>query len=451
MGAEACADSLVLSIFTIINRVLLIAKIAVPLIIIVTTIIDIIKDVTGGEVKYKTTLDRVKYRLFAAVLVFFIPNFIGAIFRAVDTDYSTNNLECLLHVTNKDVQSARIAEISEKIEAVSHAIKTGGKFSQTDINEIYALLGNIDDEELVEKYKQDLEEVQELIDIETEKIVEAEKDARKERQRIKEQRILEDAGIDLTLGESKSGVSILNHNKAFTGAIIKYYSQSSKGPYGAVNYTYKGKNYTYNAAGCGCGYMSISMIIDSLTGSNLTPKGVIQDFSPNVYAGASNESSGFAQFCPIYDGTIKDSTGKINKDYGIEVKEIFTHGRHRGIQSSQDKEKYFGLIKEYLKNGYSIITLIPGHYVVMGAIDIDGYISFYDPSNSNNNGWFTIDTIYNNHYNHANICVENKSCGFIFAVAYKGSESISTLGEYYKKIGASKIGKNVTRPNEYEQ
>ena len=95
------------------------------------------------------------------------------------------------------------------------------------------------------------------------------------------------------------------------------------------------------------------------------------------------------------------------------------------------------MIKDALKEGYSLIVLIPGHYVVFGAIDSDEYISFYDPSNASNNGWFTIDTIYNNHYNHANKCRVKKTCGFIYAVAFKGKYpySISSLNEYNRNNG----------------
>lgn len=432
MGGEICGDSLVLSIFTIVNKILLIVKVVIPLIIIAMTTIDIVKDVTGGEVKYKTTLDRVKFRLLAAVLVFFMPNLIGVAFSIVDSDYSQNNLECLLHVTSADVKSALIAEIAELRDKIYQEENSGSSAEQTEIDEMTLRMAKLkkEDPEYYEKFKGDLSDINALRE-EKASIREQEmQDAIAKRNREKEAQILAENGIDINIGSSKSGVSLSEHDKPFTGAEIKYYTQSSNGPYGSIKYKYKGSKHTYNTSKCGCGFVSLSMIIDSLNGSSLTPIGIVQDFVPSVYASGN---------CPIYDATLLDDSGKINKDYGLEVKMLFHHGRYQGVQSPSVKNDYFNRITDALKNGYSIIMLIPHHFVVLGAIDTGGYVSFYDPANNSNNGWFTLDSIYNEHYNHGDYCVQEKTCGFVMAVAYKGPESISSIQEYNQKYNI-KIG-----------
>ena len=89
------------NIWSLVGKVLFVFKIVIPLLLIIFGMIDLGKAVISAEEKaIKNSTNSIIRRLIAAVVIFFVPTIVGAIFGLVDdfseADYK-NCKECLVH------------------------------------------------------------------------------------------------------------------------------------------------------------------------------------------------------------------------------------------------------------------------------------------------------------------------------------------------------------------
>ena len=110
MIMNLCTEPDLLKIMLVLNNFLTVAKVLLPLIIIVMTSFDVFKVIMAGEANtLKSQLGKFGNRLLAAVIVFFIPTVINVVFGFVDTNVVTF-VNCYTNVTREDVASAYIAK-----------------------------------------------------------------------------------------------------------------------------------------------------------------------------------------------------------------------------------------------------------------------------------------------------------------------------------------------------
>lgn len=111
MILSICDLTEVKKIMRIIKIVILLIRIAVPIILIVVGMLDFMKATSSGDdATLKKTLSQFVRRIIAAVLVFLIPTFVSAIFTLIgaNTEYKKcfgyNNIDSntkLVYVENK--------------------------------------------------------------------------------------------------------------------------------------------------------------------------------------------------------------------------------------------------------------------------------------------------------------------------------------------------------------
>lgn len=107
VAENPCDEDSIRRVLKIIGYVLLIAKVAVPLIIIGFGTVDLFKSVVDKDEKsLGKQLKQLGIRIIAGIIVFFIPTFINAFFQisdtlnVIETDQFKTCASCLLEPTN---------------------------------------------------------------------------------------------------------------------------------------------------------------------------------------------------------------------------------------------------------------------------------------------------------------------------------------------------------------
>ena len=104
VGANFCGESAVLRVLKLVGVIIIVAKIAIPLILIVIGSLDLYKAVLAKDGKDLTSsLRTFVFRLLAGVLVFFVPTIVNAAFDLLSdstTGEATNNqcIKCVLDI-----------------------------------------------------------------------------------------------------------------------------------------------------------------------------------------------------------------------------------------------------------------------------------------------------------------------------------------------------------------
>lgn len=103
-----CDENEIKTVLRFFGYLLLIARVAVPLIIIGFATFDLFKSVVDKDEKsFGKQIKMVGMRILAGFIVFFIPNIVGAVFtlsdtlNVINTDQYKTCANCLLHPTNK--------------------------------------------------------------------------------------------------------------------------------------------------------------------------------------------------------------------------------------------------------------------------------------------------------------------------------------------------------------
>ncbi len=147
-----CSNPDLLSVIRIINIVILIIKIAVPIILIVIISFDITSAIKAGdEDLLKKQMQGVVRKLIAAVVIFLIPSFTNLIIKIADPD--NVYVSCMNDATVEGIQEAYIFKASELV------LKAEETKSYTDYGKAKAYITNIDDESVYSDFEKRLDAV----------------------------------------------------------------------------------------------------------------------------------------------------------------------------------------------------------------------------------------------------------------------------------------------------
>ena len=465
-----CDEKDVLKAMKIIGRVVQIAKIIVPLIIIVFGMIDYSKAVLSDDEKAtsKATGVLVK-RIISGILVFIAPAVINGLLKVVG-------------VIKEDVDKGSYGKCINCILDVNSC-------GETVVNHIKCLYGFSKEEKVtIEALRDEKDEIQQKIIVtlnnedttsvgmaqyEAKELLKNKSlvcppkiyvdwrlDSHQEGQRVESVISLTkksdryDEGTLLTQKEyleiqkkkTEETKKTNDHTSSSVGGVknnfnIPYYYQGDD-LYQNIEY---GGNKPYNALGCGCGYVALSMVLSGLNNdSNINPVTVIQKLRPDQgYAIWEDDN-----YCAIADNTLNNNA---LKNY-YNVNRYVIYSRKHGLSENESIIRYNQMI-DALSCGHPVVLLIPGHYITIVGVDEsdaikkcgdpniekrkcgnpstyglnnDCYyqnvkVKIHDPSDWNKNQQtYNRQEFLKNYYNYAERCNSNKNwrCGLMYAVAY---------------------------------
>ena len=112
-----CSSPLILTIFKVINILVAILKIALPIIIIITTSLDIGKaSISGNPDGVMKEVGKIPYKFVAAALIFFLPIIVKALCTMAFTDIDYYNVDCLFNVTDEMIINAKTFSAKEAVD-----------------------------------------------------------------------------------------------------------------------------------------------------------------------------------------------------------------------------------------------------------------------------------------------------------------------------------------------
>ena len=120
MILSVCDSATVLEVLYYIKIIIKLVCIAVPIILIVTMLIDTVKTVSSGDANLSDLFKKYSIKLIAAILVFFIPTFVNIIADTVGNDEYNS---CLKFATREEIENAKYKEIDKLIEVVFKSYK----------------------------------------------------------------------------------------------------------------------------------------------------------------------------------------------------------------------------------------------------------------------------------------------------------------------------------------
>lgn len=368
-----CDAGEILETFSIVNTIVLIIKIVVPIILLVSGMITLIKAIKDKDENLLSTAKKsLITKCIAAIFIFFVPTFVNFLVKAGSTE-ENNYIDCLNNATPENISKAYLTE-AETLLARADENK--------DLDDYYAArvaASKIKDKELRKKYMEKLDAMYEIIKKEME---EAEKNT--------------NPGGGNNGGDNNGGGNNGGGNN--TGSSFPYYAQCDS-KWG--NKSYNGTNLCH----AGCGYTSLAMVLSGLKNdSSITPYTVHE----YVYGQGISVNPG--------GGAITDAalvSPKVASKYGVTIQTLF--GRNYN-EDSATHQKESSAITNALNQGKMVVLLIPGHYIALGGNGTN--VVVHDQANSSNNGTYTIEQVYNKFKNYSNRCSSGGTCGFIYAVAY---------------------------------
>ena len=154
MILSICDVPEVLKVMRIINIVITIIKIAVPIMLIVMAMIDLVRAVTNAELN-KITKPIVN-KVIAAVLIFLIPTFVRVIARVVGNNGEYE--KCIGDITRETIRASYNSQEESLIEKAEESL------DEADYNTALYYLINITPESTKNEYKQRLDAVKEKIE-----------------------------------------------------------------------------------------------------------------------------------------------------------------------------------------------------------------------------------------------------------------------------------------------
>lgn len=112
-----------LNVFKIFDSFMRFAKILVPLIIIVPTIIGFAKaSMSSDAASLKKTAKLFPIRLVVGVSIFLLPNIVGMIFNVVDPNISNDGLECLLGIDDTTITNAKYTAVNKALKRANEEL-----------------------------------------------------------------------------------------------------------------------------------------------------------------------------------------------------------------------------------------------------------------------------------------------------------------------------------------
>ena len=370
-----CEDVLLLTVFNIIDKIILIGKIILPIIIIVTSMLDFFKVVTSGSPDSITKgLTAVFYKFIAAALIFFLPSIVNMIM-GLNGSYDNSNIACLLNVNDKMISDAKIKRATEAVE----------EFEISLVSSEYMIANRYVSYVTDESSKASLEERLATAKKAMNSLSEEKRNAAKET-------ALKAAAEKAAKSATVVGASTGGVDNEFN---LPYYNQCEEA-YASIS-TSAGN---YNTCKCGCGYVALSMIVDGLTGTKGGPPGVIKTAYPKFVSTSS---------CAMPDAALSSSSVS---SFGLTSTLLFQRQNKQSDEEFQNRKKK---IVEALGQGYAIELLAPGHFITLAGIK-DGKITVLDPGHRDRNGKYTIDELEKKYYSRSDY---RDQTGFVMAYGFK--------------------------------
>ena len=154
MILSICDSATVLEVLYYVKIVIKLICIAVPIILIVTMLIDTVKTVSSGDANLSDLFKKYSIKLIAAILVFFIPTFVNIIADVVGNDEYNS---CLKFATREEIENAKYKEIDKLIEVVFKSYK------RSDLNIAKSKINQLGDESKKQSYLNKLTEIEKTI------------------------------------------------------------------------------------------------------------------------------------------------------------------------------------------------------------------------------------------------------------------------------------------------
>lgn len=157
MTVNVCSDPDFLRIMLFVNTLLTIAKIILPLAIIVVATLDITKLILEGTPdEFKRQSKKFVNRLISAVIIFFIPTIINVIFGFVDETFDF--MPCFTNATQENVKKA----YERRADLALYDAESSLNKADYDLASMYILL--LDDGYIKDSYKARLETLKKTMD-----------------------------------------------------------------------------------------------------------------------------------------------------------------------------------------------------------------------------------------------------------------------------------------------
>ena len=150
MILSVCDVPEVLKVIKIVNLVITIIKILVPIILIITCMIDYMSAVGNNDIE--KTNKRIVRKIIAAIIIFFVPTIINIIFDVVDPNNKTY-ISCLNNASDNNITSLYKTNMDKYME------EARSKKDNASYQAARNYLSNIKDPELRDKYYKELEEI----------------------------------------------------------------------------------------------------------------------------------------------------------------------------------------------------------------------------------------------------------------------------------------------------
>ena len=129
-----CENTSVLNVFMIFRTIINVVQIAVPVILIIMCMLDILKLVASSEVDTKKALNISKTRIFAAIIIFFIPVIIDMAISVVSDMPSVKLMDCYVNSTPEKIAFYKEKEEMERRlkEAVEAELRKKAQYVRVD-------------------------------------------------------------------------------------------------------------------------------------------------------------------------------------------------------------------------------------------------------------------------------------------------------------------------------
>lgn len=367
-----CENVLLLVIFNIVDKIILVAKIALPIIIMVMGVIDFLKSVTDGNPEtIKKELMALLYRFLASVAIFFLPTIVNSAMNLVNSYDKENNASCLLNVDGKTISKAKIKRAEKAVKALEDDLS----YSNYSVASRY--VNKVDDESSKLSLQGRLAVCKDALDK-----IKKEKDAGT-LSKAKAYAAAA-AAANMNIGTSPGGVdNVFN---------LPYYDQCEEA-YNPISTSIG----NYKTCDWGCGYVALAMIVDGLTGANGGPPAVIKALYPHMKGTAMPDSA-------MEERNVSQ--------FGLTSTLLFPR---QNKQSDSELENRKKKIVEALGQGYAIELLAPGHFITLAGIK-DGKITVLDPGHRERNGQYTIDELVNKYFSRSDY---TEQTGFVTAYGFK--------------------------------
>lgn len=323
-----CDSADVLSVIRIIKIVITIIKIAVPIILILSLLLNYMSAVKSNDDNLLAAANKSTIpKLTAAILVFFIPTFVNILADVVSFN-SDSYSNCISNANSEHISELIVNDAKIYL---SLAKKT---LTRADYNIAISKVKKIKDDSEREKYSAELKEIEE-------EIKKKEEEERKKREEQSNRGgSLEEVG-DIPLGVSGSVENVLG---------VVYYNQCDK-RWGNIKYDSGGATLCSSS----CGYTSFAMIAAGLNNDmTINPYTVIKHMRNIKDGELTHRGYGAAPWGEIANNN------KISK-YNLSAQKI----SRSQIESS-------------LNAGKPVLILVPGHYMVLSKSSA-GNVVLLDP------------------------------------------------------------------------